>query len=345
MLNNNAKLPNLHLNSCNSSTVVKTNDTLSVTDANCEGSKLTDSVTLIVPASSSQDAFLKSYIKFVGSVPYLAEKEERDLINRLQQGDELAAELLVKSHLRLVVKMAFGYYRYGLPMMDLISEGNLGLITAVRKFNPVKSNRLSTYAMWWIKAMMQNFILKSWSIVKIASTSSERSLFFNLQKIRKRLNIDKNSNIAERELDEVARLININRNIVKRMDIRLSNGDCSMDAALFSNDNGSVSLSDTLVSSENSPEEEFLKTSKRNNIVSAFQNSLSKLSTRERAIVTCRLSKELKTNPTNKCTLEAIGSRFGISSERVRQIANKAMEKLRFNMKECESENRLLFWE
>ena len=278
--------------------------------------------------SYNKDNTLHSYINLINKFPYLTQEREAQLLLNMLNGDERARDELIQSHLRLVVKTAFNYYRYGLPMIDLISEGNLGLISAINKFDISKGNRLSTYATWWIKAMIQAFILKSWSIVRIASSAAERNLFFNLQKIKQRLNLKRDSDLSNNDIEKVALMAGVSSKSVKQMESRFANADSSIDAPVL---DGQVTLVDTMNSNEIDPADSLVNKLERSDFMDSFNNAMTSLNEREREILRCRLDKDMN-GPSKVCTLEFLGNKFGISSERVRQIANRAMEKLREKM-------------
>ena len=187
---------------------------------------------------------LSAYLKQIRQYPFLSKEEESALAFRVFENQDIkAAHKLVTSHLKLVVKIAFKMRRYGIALLDLISEGNIGLMYAVKKFNPTLGYRLSTYAMWWIKASMQEFIIKSWSLVKIGTTVAQKRLFFNLNKLKNKIqkfNKKSSASLSEAEIASIATDLEVSKNDVKEMECRLGKGDASLDAEMI-NPNGKSS--------------------------------------------------------------------------------------------------------
>ncbi|MDX1949942.1 MAG: RNA polymerase sigma factor RpoH [Rickettsiales bacterium] len=269
-----------------------------------------------------QENGLSAYIEQVNKFPVLDEKEEFMLATRFKEhNDVTAAHKLVTSHLRLVVKIAMSFRGYGLPISDIISEGNIGLMTAVKKFDASKGFRLSTYAMWWIKASINEFILKSWSIVKMGSSATQKKLFYNLKRLKNQLLGDSSAvNMSDANTDEIADALDVSAEEVRDMDMLMSNktqslntfmGEDSEDEKINfiedKSDNQEVTLA-------NNQELNFNK----NLLAKAFEN----LNERERDIIKKR---RLLENPK---TLDDLSNLYGISRERVRQIENRALEKL-----------------
>lgn len=275
-----------------------------------------------LPAISS-DAGLRQYLQEIQKFPLLAADEEYALAKRwTEDGDYEAAHQLVTSHLRLVAKIASGYRGYGLPMSELIAEGNIGLMQAVKKFEPEKGFRLSTYAMWWIKASIQEFVLRSWSLVKMGTSAAQKRLFFNLKKMKKRLkDVDDSKSLTPDEIRIIAKELDVNEQDVIDMDQRMSAHDMRLNAPI-NHDGEGAEYGDLLADTSESHEailgdhQEFMQ--KR----ALMMKALDALSDREREIV---LERQLKEDP---ITLEELSQRFGISRERVRQIEARAVEKM-----------------
>jgi RNA polymerase sigma-32 factor len=283
---------------------------------------MANSRSMALPAISS-DAGLRQYLQEIQKFPLLAADEEYALAKRwTEDGDYEAAHKLVTSHLRLVAKIASGYRGYGLPMSELIAEGNIGLMQAVKKFEPEKGFRLSTYAMWWIKASIQEFVLRSWSLVKMGSSAAQKRLFFNLKKMKKRLkDVDDSKSLTPDEIRIIAAELDVNEQDVIDMDQRMSAHDMRLNAPINQDGEG-AEYGDLLADESESHEtilgdhQEFMQ--KR----ALMMKALESLSDREREIV---LERQLKEDP---LTLEELSQRFNISRERVRQIEARAVEKM-----------------
>jgi RNA polymerase sigma-32 factor len=248
------------------------------------------------------------------------EEEYRLAKQWIDHGDEQAAHKLVTSHLRLVAKIAMGYRGYGLPLNELISEGNVGMVQAVIRFDADRGFRLATYAMWWIRAAIQEYILHSWSLVKMGTTAAQKKLFFNLRKLKGQMQAIEEGDLKAEDVTRIATLLNVSELDVIQMNRRLGNPDASLNAPL--REEGEGEWQDWLIDGEESQEtrlavgQEFSK--RRHLLASALQA----LSDRERQIISER---RLRETPT---TLESLSQRFGISRERVRQIEVRALEKL-----------------
>jgi len=273
-----------------------------------------------VPVLSS-DASLTNYLEAIKKFPMLAVGEEQELAVRFREtGDLKAAERLVTSHLRLVAKIAMGYRYYGLPVSDLISEGNLGLMRAVKKFEPERGFRLATYAMWWIKAAINEFVLNSWSMVKIGTVAAQKKLFFNLRKMKAKLGLYEDGDIPIAEAQKIAKRLDVSTDDVIDMNRRLSRGDSSLNQVV--GEDGDTQRQDLLV--DDSPDQETVLAEREERAVGLrlMREALTVLTPRERTVIEQR---RLQEEPR---TLEDIGADFGISRERVRQIENKAFAKL-----------------
>ena len=262
---------------------------------------------------------IQSYLASIQRIPVLSAEEEYMLANRFRDhGDLTAAKKLISAHLRLAAKIAFSYRFYGLPLEDLISEANIGLMQAVKRFEPDKGNRLSTYAVWWIKAAVNEFILKSWSLVRIGTIAAQKRLFYNLRKIKARLGLYGDSSLDADSIKEISQDLNVSEEDVTAMDMRL-NGDVSLNTPVF--DDGYAERQDFLTD-ETNIEDDLADRQESNIRLQLLAQAMNKLNEREKIIVQAR---RLSENPD---TLDALGERLGISRERVRQIENRAIEKM-----------------
>ena len=270
----------------------------------------------------SPDGGLRRYMQEIQKFPILTADDEYMLAKRwTEYGDYEAAHKLVTSHLRLVAKIASGYRGYGLPIAELIAEGNIGLMQAVKKFEPEKGFRLSTYAMWWIRASIQEFVLRSWSLVKMGSSAAQKRLFFNLKKMRKRLKtVDDGKTLTPQEIRIIAEELDVNEQDVIDMDQRMGATDKNLNARVGTD--GETEWMDMLADPSESHEttlaehEDFMQ--KR----TLMMKALDSLNERERDIIVARRLNE------EDQTLEELSKRFSISRERVRQIEARALEKM-----------------
>jgi RNA polymerase sigma-32 factor len=272
---------------------------------------------LLVPAGTGS---LDAYIQEVNKVPMLTLEEERDLANRyLNDGDLDAARRLVLAHLRFVVHVAKGYGGYGLQLGDLIQEGNIGLMKAVKRFDPSREVRLVSFAVHWIRAEMHEFILRNWRIVKVATTKAQRKLFFNLRKSKKRLgwlNMD--------EVNSVAEDLGVKPEVVLEMESRLSGQDVGFDlSASDDEDKAYVSPAAYLVSESDSPESELEATDNQDHQNDLLYQGLSELDERSQDIIRSRWLSD------DKATLQTLADRYNVSAERIRQLEVNAMNKIR----------------
>jgi len=276
------------------------------------------------------DNGLSYYLNEIKAFPILAADEEFMLAERyLKHDDKEAAHKLVTSHLRLVAKIAMQYRGYGLPVADLISEGNIGLMKAVKKFEPERGFRLSTYAMWWIKASVTEYVLKSWSMVKMGTMAVQKKLFFSLRRAKRRLEIIDSNNINPEQAKLLAQQFNLKESDIVDFNIRMSVRDKSLNAPVFQSEEDSIEFQDTLI--DNTPSPEALVAHREEaDIRSGFLKvALAKLPERERDIF---IERRLKDQP---ITLEKIGESYGISRERVRQLENRAFEKVQKAIREA----------
>jgi len=279
---------------------------------------------IALPASLSLQDGLRRYLQEIARLPMLEPKEELDLSRRWRDhGDVDAAHRLVTSHLRLVAKIAFKYKGYGLPMGELIAEGNIGMMQAVKRFDPEKGFRLSTYAIWWIRAAIQEYILRSWSLVKIGSSAAQKRLFFNLRKIKQKIGAHTASDergLTQEQIGDIARILDVSQDDVVSMDQRMSGKDVYLNSTV-SHDSEDEKI-DLLVSPEASQETVLAEREDMHNKQTALQKAMTTLSDRERDILERR---RLKDEPD---TLEDLSQLYNISRERVRQIEVRAFEKL-----------------
>ena len=277
---------------------------------------------------------LARYLQEIRTFPMLEPDQEYMLAKRWREhGDTEAAHELVTSHLRLVAKIAMGYRGYGLPVSELISEGNVGMMQAVKRFEPDRGFRLATYAMWWIRAAIQEYILHSWSLVKMGTTAAQKKLFFNLRKLKGQLQAIEEGDLSPENVKKIATDLNVTEEDVVNMNRRLAAPDHSLNAPLKIDGDGE--WQDWLVDETDSQEivlAEQQELSKRRKLLS---NAMKSLNARERHILTER---RLKDEPT---TLEDLSKEYGISRERVRQIEVRAFEKLQRAIKAQAMEQRL----
>jgi RNA polymerase sigma-32 factor len=271
--------------------------------------------------SLTAETGLTRYLWEMRRFPMLKPQEEYVLAKSWrEQGDGDAAHKLVTSHLRLVAKVAMGYRRYGLPIAEVISEGNIGLMQAVKRFEPDRGFRLTTYAMWWIRASIQEYILRSWSLVKMGTTASQKKLFFNLRKAKTRISAFDEGDLRPDQVETIARKFGVNENDVIEMNRRLG-GDLSLNSPI-GEDGGAGEWQDWLVDESASQESVLAENEQLDNRRNALGHALSMLNERERRIFKAR---RLVDDPV---ALEELAEEFGISRERVRQIEVRAFEKV-----------------
>jgi RNA polymerase sigma-32 factor len=269
---------------------------------------------------------LAAYLQQIRAFPVLSHEQEISLAKRWRDKQDIkAAHVLVTSHLRLVAKIALKFRGYGLPMADMIAEGNMGLMQAVKKFDPDKGFRLSTYAMWWIKASMQEFVLHSWSMVKIGTTSAQKKLFFNLRRLKGKMlahdGEDNSHDLTMAQAEQIAAQLSVTPKEVYEMNGRMAANDHSLNAPV-SGDIEQIEWQDTLVDQTNSPEYALVEADEYGKRKSLLDKAMRLLSPREKEIFTARRL----TDPA--LTLEELSVMHNISRERVRQIENKAFEKV-----------------
>ena len=287
-----------------------------------------------IPALSIEGG-LSAYLEQIKKFPMLDSEEEYMLAkNWKATGNLKAAEKLVTSHLRLVAKIAMGYKGYGVPVNEMISEGNIGLMQAVKKFEPEKGFRLATYAMWWIKASIQEYILRSWSLVKMGTTSAQKKLFFNLKKIKNQLSINSKGDLETKHVDEISKRLNVKREEVISMNRRLFGKEKSLNDPI--NDEDGAEWQDWLVDEKIDQELKLSHDQEFSQRKSLMEKSMNVLNDREKEILKARrLSDE-------SVTLEDLSKKYKISRERIRQIETKAFEKLQKTMLDSAKASNLL---
>ena len=294
----------------------------------------TKTITSNLP-SVDLEGSLSSYLTQIKKFPMLSAEEEYMLAKSWKdRGDLKSAQKLITSHLRLVAKIAMGYRGYGLPVSEIVSEGNIGLMQAVKKFEPEKGFRLATYAMWWIKASIQEYILRSWSLVKMGTTAAQKKLFFNLKKVKNQISANNMGDLKPEHVNEISKRLNVKKEEVVSMNRRLSGKEKSLNDPIKGED-GTEWL-DWIVDHKTDQE---LKLSQDQEFVEKkklMDNSMSILNPREKEILTARRLSE------NIPTLEELSKRYKVSRERIRQIETKAFEKLQKAMLNASKSNNLL---
>ncbi|HVO04102.1 MAG TPA: RNA polymerase sigma factor RpoH [Candidatus Cybelea sp.] len=287
-----------------------------------------------LPALSS-DSGLSRYLSEIRRFPMLEPDEEFMLAKRFREHeDPEAAHRMVTSHLRLVAKIAMGYRGYGLPLSEIISEGNVGLMQAVKRFDPDRGFRLATYAMWWIRAAIQEYILHSWSLVKIGTTAAQKKLFFNLRKVKGQLKAIEEGDLPPETVKEIATRLDVTEGDVVDMNRRLSSHDHSLNAPLRVDGEGE--WQDWLVDDTESQEERLADDQEFGRRQKLLDRAMSVLNPRERRIL---VERRLKDEP---ATLDDLSKEFGISRERVRQIEVRAFEKIQRSIRSAAIDERLM---
>lgn len=269
----------------------------------------------------SSDTGLAKYLREIRAFPVLSQEEEYMLAKSWQEREDVdAAHRLVTSHLRLVAKMAFGFRHYGLPLADLISEGNLGLMRAVKKFDPDKGFRLATYAMWWIKAALHEYVLSSWSMVRLGTLAAHKKLFFNLRRVKAKLHILDSNDLAHEDVQRIAQELDVSADDVRTMNQRLAGRDSSLNAPAAVDT--PIERQDLLVDSR--PDQETVLAGLQEESMGKrwLNEGLKLLDERELDIL---VNRRLKDDP---MTLEELGTRYGVSRERIRQLEVRAFGKL-----------------
>jgi RNA polymerase sigma-32 factor len=276
--------------------------------------------TTSLPAIASGEAGLQRYLQEIRQFPMLQPDEEYMLAKSWKEhADAKAAQKLITSHLRLVAKIAMGYRGYGLPIGEVISEGNVGLMQAVKKFEPDKGFRLATYAMWWIKASIQEFVLRSWSLVKMGTTANQKKLFFNLRKVKSQIEALEDGDLRPDQVELIAKKLGVTKEDVISMNRRLG-GDTSLNAHLRDDSEGE--WQDWLVDESDNQEEMLAQSEEASMRHGLLQEAMDKLTDRERRVFEAR---RLQDDPV---TLEDLSQEFGVSRERIRQIEVRAFDKV-----------------
>jgi len=271
--------------------------------------------------SISIDGGFSKYLAEIKKFPMLSAKEEYMLAKSWRdRGDIKSAQKLITSHLRLVAKMAMGYRGYGLPVSELVSEGNIGLMQAVKKFEPEKGFKLATYAMWWIKASIQEYVLRSWSLVKMGTTTAQKKLFFNLKKIKNKLAIVNDGDLKPDQVKEISKRLNVKQEEVISMDRRMSGKEKSLNDPI-KNESG-TEWQDWIVDDNLDQELKISQSQELAERKKLMNSSMKVLNLREKEILVARKLSE------NVATLENLSKKYKVSRERVRQIETKAFEKL-----------------
>ncbi len=290
----------------------------------------------LIPALTP-DGNLSKYLAKIRSFPILEKDQEYMLAKAWSEHEDVeAAHKLVTSHLRLVAKIAMGYRGYGLPLSDLISEGNIGMMHAVKKFDPEKGFRLATYAMWWIKASIQEYILRSWSLVKIGTTAAQKKLFFNLRWLKGKINAIDGGDLKPEQVTYIADTLNVTETEVISMNQRMSGGDKSLNTPMASDIDGGGEWQDWIEDNRENQETSFAEREEFEAQYSVMKNAIESLNSREQRIIKARRLTE------PPLTLEELSEEFQVSRERIRQIEVRAFEKLTEAVKEKSAELNLL---
>ena len=285
--------------------------------------------------SITLEGSLSNYLARIKKFPILSAEEEYMLAKSWKnRGDLKSAHKLVTSHLRLVAKIAMGYRGYGLPISEMVSEGNIGLMKAVKKFEPEKGFRLATYAMWWIKASIQEYILRSWSLVKMGTTTAQKKLFFNLKKIKNQLSVNSLGDLRQEHVEEISKRLNVKKEEVVSMNRRLIGKEKSLNDPI--KDGDGTEWQDWVVDDKIDHE---LKLSQKQEFTQRkklMNESINILNSREKEILIARKLSD------NTSTLEDLSKKYNVSRERIRQIETKAFEKLQKAMLNAAKSNNLL---
>ena len=276
----------------------------------------------LIPALTPDDN-LSKYLARIRSFPILEKDEEYMLAKAWSEREDVqAAHQLVTSHLRLVAKIAMGYRGYGLPLSDLISEGNIGMMHAVKKFDPERGFRLATYAMWWIKASIQEYILRSWSLVKIGTTAAQKKLFFNLRRLKGKIDAIDGGDLRPDQVTHIAETLDVDESEVISMNQRMSGGDKSLNTPMASDIDGGGEWQDWIEDNRENQEVAFAEREEFEAQYSVMRDAIESLNPREQRIIQARRLTE------PPLTLEDLSEEFEVSRERIRQIEVRAFEKL-----------------
>jgi RNA polymerase sigma-32 factor len=289
-----------------------------------------------LPAPSPEQG-LNRYLQEIRRFPMLEPEEEYMLAKRwVEAQDREAAHKLVTSHLRLAAKIAMGYRGYGLPQAEVISEANVGLMQAVKKFDPEKGFRLATYAMWWIRASIQEYVLRSWSMVKLGTTSAQKKLFFNLRKAKARIGALEEGDLRPENVARIAHDLGVTEAEVISMNRRLSGGDASLNATIGADEDGATQWQDWLEDTDADQAGDYAEREEYESRMSLMADAMAVLNERERDILTQR---RLRDEPV---TLEDLSAIYSVSRERIRQIEVRAFEKLQKRMRELARDQGML---
>ena len=281
-----------------------------------------------LPAPSPEQG-LNRYMQEIRKFPLLEPEEEYMLAKRwVDHKDSTAAHKMVTSHLRLAAKIAMGYRGYGLPQAEVISEANVGLMQAVKRFDPEKGFRLATYAMWWIRASIQEYILRSWSLVKLGTTSAQKKLFFNLRKAKAKVGALEEGDLRPENVARIATELNVSETEVIDMNRRLAGGDASLNVMVGSDGDSTTQWQDWLEDEDSDQASDYAEKDEFETRHALLQQSMAALNERERDIL---IERRLAETPV---TLEELSDRYGVSRERIRQIEVRAFEKLQARMRE-----------
>ncbi len=290
----------------------------------------------LIPALTPDDN-LSKYLARIRSFPILEKDEEYMLAKAWSEREDVeAAHQLVTSHLRLVAKIAMGYRGYGLPLSDLISEGNIGMMHAVKKFDPERGFRLATYAMWWIKASIQEYILRSWSLVKIGTTAAQKKLFFNLRRLKGKIDAIDGGDLRPDQVTHIAETLDVDESEVISMNQRMSGGDKSLNTPMASDIDGGGEWQDWIEDNRENQEVAFAEREEFEAQYSVMRDAIESLNPREQRIIQARRLTE------PPLTLEDLSEEFEVSRERIRQIEVRAFEKLAEAVKIKSAELNLL---
>ena len=282
----------------------------------------------------SPEGNLQRYLDNIRKFPMLSHEEEYMLSKRFNEHDDVhAAHKMVTSHLRLVAKIAMGYRGYGLPLNEMISEGNVGLMQAVKRFDPERGFRLATYAMWWIRASIQEYVLHSWSLVKIGTTAAQKKLFFNLRKLKGKLQAFEDGDLHPETVAKISNELRVPEKDVVSMNRRMAGADHSLNAPLRADSDGE--WQDWLIDDSESQEIVTAEAEELSKRRALLENAMGALNERERHIMTERRLSE------DPLTLEALSKQYNISRERVRQIEVRAFEKLQKEVRNAAVEQKL----
>ena len=289
-----------------------------------------------LPAPSPEGG-LNRYLQEIRKFPMLEPEEEYMLAKRwVDHEDSAAAHKLVTSHLRLAAKIAMGYRGYGLPQAEVISEANVGLMQAVKRFDPEKGFRLATYAMWWIRASIQEYILRSWSLVKLGTTSAQKKLFFNLRKAKARIGALEEGDLRPENVKQIAHDLNVTEDEVISMNRRMSGGDASLNATISADGDSTMQWQDWLEDEDADQAGDYAERDELETRREMLGLAMAVLNDREKDILTQRRLTD------ETVTLETLSEQYGVSRERIRQIEVRAFEKLQKKMQELAADKGLL---